>query len=121
MGRKLLRALLVLHLRRPVWLWVLLGALTAVLAVVDNQPVAAFVQPQFAGNFGGFEQEMPEQRLVFGLGLGNARDGLFGNDQNMLRRLGVNVANREHQVVFVNNRRRNFAGDDFFKQGFAHG
>ena len=52
-------------------------ALPAILAVVDDQPVAAFVQPQLAGNFGGFEQKMTEQRLVFGLGLGQARDGLF--------------------------------------------
>ena len=33
MGRRLLRALLVLHLRRPVWLWVILAAVTAVLGL----------------------------------------------------------------------------------------
>jgi hypothetical protein len=95
-------------------------ALAAILAVVDDQPVAAFVQPQFAGNLSGFEQEMTEKRLIFGFGLGNARDGLFGNDQNMLRRLGVNVANREYQIIFVNNGRVNFPRDDFLKKCFAH-
>jgi uncharacterized protein len=33
MGRKVLRALLLLHLRRPLWLWVGLAALTAVLGL----------------------------------------------------------------------------------------
>ena len=95
-------------------------ALAAVLAVVDDQPVAAFVQSQFGRHFGGLEQQVAEQLVVFRLGLGQARDGFFGNHQNVLGRLGIDVAQREHQVVFINDGRGNFPRDDFFKQCLAH-
>ena len=51
---------------------------TGIRAVVENQAEPGLSQPQLAGHLGGFEQEMPEQLLVFGFGLGNARDGFLG-------------------------------------------
>src|SRR5882757_3732977 len=41
-------------------------------AVVDDQPVAARLQPRFFSDNCGREQQMAEELLVVGLGLGNA-------------------------------------------------
>ena len=39
----------------------------------------------------------------------------------MSGRLGLDVPEGEHQVILVNNSRRNFPRDDSFEKGFAHG
>src|SRR5208282_371975 len=88
--------------------------------VVDHEAVTAFLQAQFVRNFGGLQQQVAEDLMVFRRGFGKARDGLLGNNQHVRRRLRFDVAEREHQIVFINNGRRNFAGDDFFKKRFAH-
>jgi hypothetical protein len=90
-------------------------------AVVDDEPVAAGFQPDFFRDLGGFQQEMTEQLVVCGGSFSEARDGLLGNDENMRRRLGRDVTEGEDQVVFINDLRRDFAGDDFLEDGFAHG
>jgi len=89
-------------------------------AVVDYKTVTAFLQAKFVRNLGGLQQKVAEDLMVFRSGFGQARNGLLGNDQNVRRRLRFDVAEREHQIVFINNGRRNFAGDDFFKKCFAH-
>ena len=44
----------------------------------------------------------------------------FGTIKRMRRRLRIDVAESEHQIVFINDLGRDFAGDDFFKKGLAH-
>ena len=62
----------------------------AVRAVVDDEPVAAF-QIQFLRDLGGLEQQMAEQFVVVRRGLGDARDQLLRENQNVRRRLRGDV------------------------------
>ena len=93
----------------------------AIRTVVDDQPVAAFFQTSFVGDFRRFEQEVAQQFVIFRTGLGNAGNHLLGEKQNMHRGLRVDVADGQHKIVFKNDLRRNFPRDDFSKKGFAHG
>ena len=89
--------------------------LSAIAAIVDHQPIAVLLQAQLRGDFGGLQQKMPEQRLVSRASLRDAGNGLFRHDERVNRRLRIDVAERQHDVVLVNNLRRNLARDDFFK------
>ena len=94
--------------------------LAAVRAVVDDEAVARFVQAEFRGDLGGFQQQVAEKFLVIRRCLGDAWDGLLGNDDDVCGRLRLDVAEGEDGVVFKNNGGGDFARGDFFKQGFAH-
>ena len=92
----------------------------AVTAVVDDEAVAVG-ETSLLGDLGGFEEEVAEELLVGGGGGGDAWNGLFGDDQDMGRSLGGDVVESSDEVVLVNNLGRDFAGDDFFEDGLAHG
>jgi hypothetical protein len=92
--------------------------LAAVRAVVDDEPEAVWRQTQLVRDFGGLEQNVSEQLPVFSLRLADSRNDFFRKNQNMHGRLRVDVADGENQIVFIDNRRRNLAGDDFFKRVF---
>src|SRR5690606_38095679 len=47
-------------------------------------------------------------------------DGLFWDDQQVHRRLGVNVPKGQAEVVFIDDVRRDFPVDDFGENGFRH-
>ena len=92
-----------------------------VWAIVEHQPEAGLGQPQFISYFCGLEQEMTEDLMILGTGLGNARDGLLRDDQHMGRGLGFDILKSQDQVVFVNDRGGNLTRDDFLEKSFAHG
>ncbi len=96
------------------------NGLASVAPIVDHEPVTAFFQPERCGHFCGFEKQMPQRALVRLGRVGDSRDGLFGDDQDMDRCMGMNVSKGQNNDVFVHDLRRNFAGRDFFKEGFAH-
>ena len=89
-------------------------------SVVEDEPEAALCQAKLPGDFGGFQHEMTEQGVIFRFGFGDAGDGPFGDDQHVLGGLRLDILKGDDLVVFVNDRSRDFAGDDLFKQGFAH-
>ena len=93
---------------------------TGVRPVVDDEPVAAFFQAEFVGDFRGFQQQVPEELVVFRRSLGDAWNGLLGDDQDVRGRVGFDVTKRQHQVVFINDGCRNFPRHDFIKECFAH-
>ena len=84
--------------------------------VVDHQPVAPFFQPDFLGDLRRFEQQMAEQSLVAAFGFRDAGDRPLRHQQHMFGRLRSNVTKGQHQVIFVNNLRRDLPFDDFFKK-----
>lgn len=88
---------------------------------VDDQAVAGLLQSELLGDRRGLEQQVSEHLVVVGCGQGEARDAFLGDDQHMRGRLWVDVPERAHQLVFVNDVRGNLAGDDLFKNRFAHG
>lgn len=92
----------------------------AVLAVIDDQTVAGFIQPKLGGDFGGFEQQMAENFFIVRLRFGDAWNGFLRDDDEVGGRLRIYVAEGEDGFVFKDNRGRNFSRGDFFKQSFAH-
>ncbi len=58
------------------------------------------------------KDQMAEKRLVVGPGRRHARDFLLGDDQDVDRRLGMNIVEGQAAVVFVSNPGRDFAGND---------
>src|ERR1019366_5181420 len=67
----------------------------AVRAVVDDEPVAAFFQAHLVRDFGGLEQNVSEQWLVGGRCFGDARNKFLRKNQNVRRRLRIDVAEGE--------------------------
>jgi len=94
--------------------------LAAIPAVVEDDAVAGFVETQFTGHRGGLEQQVAEQLLVFGPGVGQAGDVFLGNDEDMGWRFGIDVAEGQDQVIFEDDIGRDFAGDDFLEYILAH-
>jgi len=43
-----------------------------------------------------------------------------GDDERMRRRLGIDIVERDHQIVLIDDRRGNGPRDDFAKEAFAH-
>ena len=89
-------------------------------SIVKDQSITGLAQPEPFGHLRRFEQQPAQDLLIFGGGLGDSRDWLFGNEQDVGGRLGLNVPKGEHLVILINNRRWNLAGNDFFEKGLAH-
>lgn len=83
--------------------------------IVDHESVTRFFEPDFLRDFRSFEQQMTECLMIGSGRFCNARDGFFGDDQDVGRSLRRDVLECEHEVVLVNDLRWNFAGDDSFK------
>ena len=89
-------------------------------AVVDDQSIAAFFQPQPRRDVAGFEQQMAKHTMVFRGRFGDTGNRFLRHKQHMHRGLRFDVAECQQQIVLVNNVGRDFARDDFFKEGLAH-
>lgn len=42
------------------------------------------------------------------------------NDERVHRRLGIDIVERDHHIVLIDERRRNGPRDDFAKEALAH-
>ena len=86
-----------------------------VATVVENEAEAILRQAQHPGNFGGFQQQMAEQGLIFGLGFGHARNRLLWDQEDMRRRLWGDIVKGDDEVVLIDNPGWDFPGDNFFE------
>lgn len=91
-----------------------------VRAVVDDQ-TEALGELKLRRDPSGHEQQMPEHRLVLSPGFGDAGDGLFGDDQQMNRGLGLDVVKHDAMFVLVLDLRGDVSIDDFLENGFHGG
>jgi hypothetical protein len=89
-------------------------------SIVEHEPESILSETERASDFAGFKHEMPQNLMILRRRFRNPRDRLLRNDQDVRWGLGFDVAKSNHQLVFVNDRRRNFAGDDLLKQGLTH-
>jgi len=94
--------------------------LPRVRAIVEDQPIAVSLEAEFLGDFGGLEQKVAEDLVIRGSGFGDARDRFLRNDQHVRRCLRFDIAESDDQIVLIDNRGRDFPGDDFLEQSFAH-
>jgi len=75
--------------------------LTGIAAVVDDQPVATFVKPAFFSERLS-DKEQVSDKLPFDLcDTVDVPDMLFGHDQNVRRRLWINVIECDGMLIFV--------------------
>ncbi len=85
---------------------------TAVGTVVDHDPKSRGVQAFGFCHALRHEYQVTEKALVRRGGFGDPRDFLLWDDQEMDRRLRVDVVEGETSVILENDPGGNFAGDD---------
>jgi len=86
-------------------------------AVVHHE-AEAFGELEFLGENVGGQQKVAEESFIRGAGFADPGNGLLGNNQQMDRRLWLDVMQHDALFVLVLDPGRNFAGDDFFKKSF---
>lgn len=89
-------------------------------AIVEHEAETILCQAQFPGNFGGLQQQVTEQGLVFRPHFGNARNGFLRDQEDMRGRLRGDVVEGDDQVVLIDNPGRDFTSNNFLEQGLAH-
>ena len=95
------------------------NGLTRVRAVVHHESKSV-LKIQLFCDLAGNEEQVAEQGLVRGSGFANARNDLLWYDQQMDRRLRLDVMQHEAVFVLVLDFSGDFAGDNFFEEGW-HG
>jgi hypothetical protein len=94
-------------------------ALPGLRPVVDRE-TKGILHAQLPRDLVGGEQQVAKERLVFFPGVGEPRDFLLGNDQDVRGRLGIDIAKSETQIVFVHDVGGAFVGHYLLKQCLTH-
>jgi hypothetical protein len=92
-----------------------IDGLSAVRAGVDHR-AETVVEMLLVCNFAHCEQELSEQLGFGGGGLSERSEVSLGDDQDMHRRLRMDVGKREYSLVFVETRDRDCASSDLAKK-----
>ena len=87
--------------------------LSSICARVNDQAKSAFGQFFLFSDFFSDHHEMTQQKSVLLFCLLYTLERVFGYNQNVAWRLGINVAKCQAMVVFVNDVRRYFSSNDF--------
>jgi len=96
-------------------------ALATIRAIIDHHPVAA-VELEVTRNLCRRQQQMTDQLLVGGAGLVQPHDMFFGNDEDMCRRLRVDVTKRVAHIVLIDGGAGNLARYNALEYRlFSHG
>src|ERR1700722_17981027 len=96
------------------------NCLAAIEAIIDDDAVTVFRQADFVRNLSSFQQQMSQDFCILRPGFPNAGNQLSGEDQNVSGSLGMDIANSDDQIIFIDDCCRDFASGDFFKKCFAH-
>ena len=89
--------------------------LAAIVSGVDDHAIAS-IQLLPSGDLCCHSHEMPQQRSVLGQRLRLRRDVLFGNNQQVRRRLRVDIGKADAEFILVHSIGGDGAGDDFAEQ-----
>ena len=90
-----------------------IDGLPSLRAAIHHQPISV-MESQLGRESARREDQMPHQRLVRFLQVGQRRDRLFGDDEDVGRGLGGDVTEGEAEFVFVDD-----VGGNFFAEYFA--
>ncbi len=91
-------------------------ALPNLRAIVDHQ-AKGIANPELLRHTVRGKQQVTEQRLIPGIGIGQSRNLLLRNHQHVRRRLGIDVAERETQIVLIHDIGRDLAPDYLAEYG----
>lgn len=92
----------------------------AVRSIIDDDTITGRKVELFREGTRG-EEEMTEEGLLGRGCLGEPRERLFGNHEDMDRCLRLNIMNGDTEFVLMRDPGRNFAIDDFLEKGLGHG
>src|SRR5262245_24939180 len=87
--------------------------LARIRSAVDYNAIAGFTYPEVACHLRCGQDQLAEQRLIRLICLGEPRNDAFRHNQDMYRRLWVDVVESDHVSIFENDLRRDFPRDDF--------
>ncbi len=100
-----------------------IDALAREPAIVHDQAVARFGDRLIAGDIPGCDEELADQRRILLVQCFDGRDVAPGNDEDVRRRTGLDVPERDDVIVFMNNVRGCLTGGDLAENavGLRHG
>jgi hypothetical protein len=84
-------------------------------AMIDHQTVAGIVDSEIPSDVAGGGEHPAQDGGVLGLGLADARDGLFWEHDDMYRGLGIDVADDEEIVFLVDDLGGDLPAGDFLE------
>lgn len=90
--------------------------LTAVPAMIDDEPVTVIGDALLAGDCGCRHQEVAEDAGIIRGGIANPRDGFAGHDQNVYRSLRCDVAEGDAGFVAMDDVGGDLPVADFFEE-----
>ena len=87
--------------------------------MVDDEakPASGVIHAELPGDFPRRQQQRSQRGLIFSRRITHPRDHLARNDEHVMRRLRIDVVDGDARIIFIDDVRRDFAGDDFFKKG----
>ena len=95
-------------------------ALAAMQTGIDDEAVPSIGNPLlFCDRITG-RQQTPEEPDIRILKFGHRGHMSSGNNERMRRRLGIDIVERNHQIVLIDEHRGNGPRDNFAKEAFAH-
>ena len=86
--------------------------LPSMISAVDEQSVTVLGYSFIACDLRSYYKHVSQHRLVLGSYIVSGRDDLVGDDENVRRRLWIDVAERGHLFVLIDYVGRNFTADD---------
>ena len=95
--------------------------LEGVATGIEDDPVPVLLQPQLPGGSGDPVDQTPHDRGVVGGRLRDACHPREGNNEDVNRRLRVDVPECDHVVIAKDDIRLGIAGDDLVEDGLFHG
>jgi hypothetical protein len=88
---------------------------------VEERSVPRFRKPPFLRDRRGPPHQLADEPIVLGADFVQRFDMAFRDHQYVRRRLGIDVVEREHTFVFVDEARGDFTLDDFAEEAVGHG
>ena len=87
---------------------------------VQDEPISGLVDPRFLSEPGGHPDHAAKRRFVLFGHVGDGRNRLVGDDENVRGRLGLDIPERRHQLVLIDEIGGNFPADDLREDRVRH-
>jgi hypothetical protein len=89
--------------------------LTRLFFCVEDDPVAALFYPHICGDGSGFGKDMTDDFLFIPGKVIESGEMVFGDEQDVNRRLGIDILESKDVFVFIDDISRNFFPYNFAK------